>query len=710
MARIILFALLVGSITGHGAEPAEPLGWRVGPAAWSFNRFSFYEAVDKTAALGLRYLEAFEGQRLRDGSDAKLDLSLTRQQIAQVRGKLDASGVRLTSIYLFNVPGEERACRAYFEFCRRLGIGTIVSEPPPEALNVIEALCGEYGINLAIHNHPKGSSRYWHPQEVLNVCAGRSPRLGACADVGHWQRSGINPVEGVRLLGRRLLSLHVKDLHEATPDGHDVPWGTGAGNIAGLLAEVRRLGVAPALFGIEYEYHWENNGPEMGQCAEFFHRTVAGFVAERAAIDLPLRAGWATVDITPPRPVALVGQLHKRISTGVRDPLTATALALETRDAAAKGDQAILVSCDVLFIQGAIQQRLQDTIKARLPDFDSRKLFLNATHTHTGPGFLDSTFKGLYDVSQDPGVMTASEYADLFVERVAGAATQAWQTRQPAGLSWALSYAAVGSNRRAHYFDGSSVMYGNTRSPRFSHVEGNQDSAVDLLFLWGGDARLTGVVINLACTSQETENLNEISADFWHDVRQELHRRHGAGLFVLPQCAPAGDQSPHLLYRQAAEDIMDARRGLSRRKEIARRIANAVDDGLPVARNHIETGLDFRHLVARVNLPPQEPSREPFYETDSLQGIELHVLRLGDVALATNPFELYLDYATRIESRSPAILTLLVQLSGSNSGYLPTARGVSGGGYSADQFVAGPAAGQMLVEETLARINQLFSP
>ena len=98
---------------------------------------------------------------------------------------------------------------------------------------------------MAIHNHARGKSRYWHPQEILKVCDGRSPRLGACADLGHWQRSGIKPVEGVRLLGSRLLSFNFKDLNELTPEGHDVPWGTGQGEVAAVLREVQRLGLKP---------------------------------------------------------------------------------------------------------------------------------------------------------------------------------------------------------------------------------------------------------------------------------------------------------------------------------------------------------------------------------------------------------------------------------------------------------------------------------
>jgi alpha-L-arabinofuranosidase len=431
--------------------------------------------------------------------------------------------------------------------------------------------------------------------------------------------------------------------------------------------------------------------------------TPAGEVNHRR----PLSVGWATADITPTRPVALVGQLYKRISTGVRDPLTATVLALETQGGD-KPEQAILVSCDLLFVQRAIQQRLQEKVRLQLPELDSAKLFLNATHTHTGPGLLDSTFRGLYDVSQDPGVMGASEYAEFFLDRVSEAVVRAWKNRKPGGMSWALSQAVVSYNRRAQFRNGSTVMYGNTRAPDFTNVEGSEDHAVNLLFFWGANTNWTGVVINLACPAQETEYITEVSADFWHDVREEIHRRHGAELFILPQCAPAGDLSPHLIYRQAAEQEMDRRRGLSRRKEIARRITNAVDDALPVAEAARQSELIFRHTVASANLPEPNPALEPFYETDPVQPIEFHVLRVGDVAMATCPFELYLDYASRIHARSLAVPTLLVQLCCVASGYLPTARAVQGGGYSADKFRVGPDGGQVLVEETLRHINGLF--
>lgn len=698
--------LTASSLFAQSAAPNEPFGWRLGAAAWSFNRFTFLEAVDKTAALGLRYIEAFEGQRVSPDGDAKFSAQLPADVLERVRQKLAAAQVKLTSVYIRTLPGAEPECRRAFEFCRKLGVETIVSEPAPESMDVIEKLCDEYRINVAIHNHPQGQSRYWDPRRALEVCQGRSPRLGVCADLGHWQRSGIKPVDGVRLLGSRLLSFHFKDLNELSPAGHDAPWGTGQGELAAVLREAYRLGLSPTIFAIEYEYNWDNNGPEMAESAKFFRQQTAAIQAAAHAPS-PLYAGWASADITPDKPVNLVGQYEKRIARKARDPLTATALALETRNEAGRVDQAIFISCDVIGIPKAVTDALREKLKTRLPDFDGRKLVLNGTHTHTAPGLAETSYKP-YDTSGDPEVMTPSAYAEFFAERVAQAAVDAWQGRKPAGLSWGLGFASVGTNRRTVYFDGKAVLYGKTDAPNFSHVEGYRDDGVELLFCWDDRKKLTGVVLNIACTSQETEHLTEVSADFWHETRQAIRQRLGPDVFVLPQCAAAGDQSPHLLFRTRAEETMAKRRGLTRREEIARRIAAAVEDVMPVARQEIQTAVAFQHRVIEVDLPEKVPPSPAFIEGDSVNPAEIHVLRLGDVALASNPFELFIDYGIRIKARSKAVLTFLVQLAGQDCGYLPTARAAQGGGYSAENYLVGPDGGQVLVDETVKQVNLLF--
>jgi hypothetical protein len=89
--------------------------------------------------------------------------------------------------------------------------------------------------------------------------------------------------------------------------------------------------------------------------------------------------------------------------------------------------------------------------------------------------------------------------------------------------------------------------------------------------------------------------------------------------------------------------------------------------------------------------------------------MELHVLRIGETAFATNPFELYADYGFRITGRSRAKQTFIIQLCGDYGDYLPTERGVTGGQYSGLVSLVGPAGGQVLVDETVKIINDLWT-
>jgi hypothetical protein len=171
--RVWCLTALFAMFSGLGADEShDPFGWRLGPAAWSFNRFTFFEALDKTAALGLRYIEAFEGQRVSQALEGKMGADLSEAAIAQVRAKLASAGVKLTSLYIHLLPGDEAGCRKAFEFCRNLGIETIVSEPAPESFNVIEQLCDEYRINVATLHATHSDAADVHPLARSRLAGG----------------------------------------------------------------------------------------------------------------------------------------------------------------------------------------------------------------------------------------------------------------------------------------------------------------------------------------------------------------------------------------------------------------------------------------------------------------------------------------------------------------------------------------------------------
>ncbi len=278
LGTVILLSSVAGGCLGicctekGGQTPAEKMGWRLGVQAWTFNRFTFFEAVDKTASMGMRYIEMYPGQKIDNDSDAVTHFSMDAGTRQKLLDKLDAAGVKLVNYGVVNEI-DDADWRRVFEFAKAMGIETIVIEPDPGQMDIIEPLCEEFKINVAIHNHPK-PSRYWNPDTVLETVEGRSKRVGACADTGHWMRSGLDPIECLKKLEGRIVILHFKDLNKKGGEAHDVPWGQGVGNVKAMLAELNRQGFE-GVFSVEYEYKWDNSVPEIRQCAEYFNAVAA---------------------------------------------------------------------------------------------------------------------------------------------------------------------------------------------------------------------------------------------------------------------------------------------------------------------------------------------------------------------------------------------------------------------------------------------------
>lgn len=281
LASLSFIALPSAAEAGPGAPAAEALGWRLGCQLWSFNRFTFTEAIDKTASLGLKYAEAFPGQRLSPDlpEDVKFDHNMSEEHRQMAQQKLAEAGVTVVAYGVVGLPNNEDEVRKVFEFAKAMGIEIVASEPPRTALELVDTVAQEYGIKVAIHNHPK-PSLYWDYNVVLAALEGRSPLLGVCADTGHWTRSGLDPLEAVKALEGRLVSFHLKDLNEVGErSAHDVIWGTGVVDIKSILQEVKRQGVANPLFSIEYEHNWDNNVPDIAACVAHFN-TLAAEIGE----------------------------------------------------------------------------------------------------------------------------------------------------------------------------------------------------------------------------------------------------------------------------------------------------------------------------------------------------------------------------------------------------------------------------------------------
>ncbi len=278
----ILIASNVGAqVTTNDTTSADKLGWQLAIHSYTFKNFSIFDVIDMTAKLGVKYM-SISGSVMLDGTNHFTTVNLTDAQRARIDEKLKADGFgHFVNTGVVQLPADEAKCRQVFEFAKKWGIGILVAEPTPDALDTVEKLCKEYNIKVAIHDHPK-PNHYWNPDVVLAAIKGRTPLMGACADVGHWMRSGLDPVECLKKLDGHIICLHFKDLNEfGVKSAHDVPWGTGIGKTKELMAELKRQNFHGA-FCVEYEYHWDNSSPEIAQCVKFFNQTCDELVAADA--------------------------------------------------------------------------------------------------------------------------------------------------------------------------------------------------------------------------------------------------------------------------------------------------------------------------------------------------------------------------------------------------------------------------------------------
>lgn len=496
-----------------------------------------------------------------------------------------------------------------------------------------------------------------------------------------------------------------------------------------------------------------------------------------------MNIGWASRDVSVDGPVLITGQAHQRISTSKRDPNTITVLVLEEG-----GDYVTFVSGDFTNWEGSFLREVKQAAQERIPGFDGSKIILNATHTHSAPRYQLHT---RYDMAPTDRVEIVDhlQYRQFLKTQITDAIEEAYSGRKPGSFAYGYGNAAIGLQRRVTYFNDRSAnnvkgntfgvngfgqMYGKTNVEDFDSFEGPTDSNVYLLYTFDEADQLTGAIINVPCPSQCTENEVYTSADYWHETREMIREKYG-NIYILPQCAAAGDLSPHPLYafpawdrqirlkyeKDPMADSVIRPRELYNRKYIAEKIAFAFDECYQWASKekfreapivHITKTLELERwnvteqelCDAKENLEALQQRQfqvtddplkdytentklssnigrcesviENFEKNGKPVETEIHVLKIGEIAFTTCPFELYLAYQHRIQARSPFVQTFLVQLTASDTkeavgSYLATKRAAANKGYSAIMFSCkvAPEGGQQLVDNIVDTLNTIHS-
>ncbi len=492
--------------------------------------------------------------------------------------------------------------------------------------------------------------------------------------------------------------------------------------------------------------------------------------------------GWAEIDITPKKNVALAGQFAERISEYVEKPLSATALTVKSEK-----EQCIFVSCDLVGVSANLVDAVREKLSGNVYGIDPMKVILNAIHTHTGPifprlrrvascGAPKAYLKALLppgkkyvekeNISNNPDIENQEETFDFLVGKITDVIITSWKNASEGYFTNSFGRAVVGMCRRAVYNDGSAQMWGNTDTAMFTELEGGNDSGIELLYIFDKNKKLSGIIANLACPAQCVQHRLFVSPDFWGEVKVLLRKHFGEDIYLLPQCSAAGDQCPVDLIRwvepeSPVNDPNIERENVKKRKadpsmfdmdgmkRVGKRIANEI---IEVFENYLESPCEegeFLHDVMIMKLPLRRVTltdvddakkaikqyidakegdvdyndvakllvhtgtlkRMELQETQNILDTEVHVVRLGNIVFATNPFELFLDYGNQMKARSQAEQTFVVQLANGGEGYLPTKKAESGGHYSAfvSSGLVGHEGGELLVRQTLDAINKQFA-
>jgi len=417
-----------------------------------------------------------------------------------------------------------------------------------------------------------------------------------------------------------------------------------------------------------------------------------------------MRVGTAWADITPDRPLPLLGQMHRRIPRHTHDPLTANAVAFDDGSA-----RAVLVSCDLCFMPHELARRVQAACAERL-DVDGRAVLLAATHTHLGPATAPFA-------SDAPDEAYLARLEAVLVEVVGRAVEDLAEAELLAGAGWLDE---MGFNRRGLHADGRADMYHGSWNADFAGVEGPRDGEVGVLFARTADGAVKAVVSSFSTHPNSVEGECFFGADVPGSVRRVLRGALGEDVGVVYLTGAAGNTAPSIMVDNP-RNVQPWRGEQGWRRsgwylggEILKVLAAAHQpmDRPPLRLAAGELAIPMRPWPEDFQ-PARKWSEGPWRDyylanqadwprllrEESPMPVRLNVLRIGEAAICTNPAELYVEHGLAIKAGSPARVTLVSELTDGYVGYVPTREAFGRGGYS-----TWPARSSRLVEDAGDRI------
>ena len=230
---------------------------RLGIQLYSLRNYSVDEALQHAKNLGFEQVEFYSKMFPTDASKDTID---------GIVAKVKELGLSISAHGVNKFTKDAAASRKLFEFAKAAGIRTITADPDPDSFDNLNGLVKEFDIRIAIHNHGP-THRYNKALDVLKAIEGRDERIGACADLGHYIRSGERPTDVIRLLKGRLYGVHLKDFAEMKDKTEGVILGKGHLDCAEVFNAMAQVGFpADGALSLEYEENPKDPIEDIRQC------------------------------------------------------------------------------------------------------------------------------------------------------------------------------------------------------------------------------------------------------------------------------------------------------------------------------------------------------------------------------------------------------------------------------------------------------------
>lgn len=271
MKKYFLFVLVIIVATAFKLAPNPKTDWSISLQLWTFRLFTFSESIKKADSCGIKIIQAFPGQNLGGGMKGKFGPEMTKEERSVVKTMMKKRNMKFNAFGVTNAENKE-GWKKLFVFAKEMAIPIIVAEPKDDQWDYINSLAATYNIKVAIHDHPK-PNHYWTPDSVLAAIKNH-PNIGACADIGHWARNGLNVVDCLKKLQGHIFNVHLKDVDTFDKtDAADVIPGKGVIDMPGVFKELKRQKYKGS-FAIEHESNWENNAGDVIEIVQFYHTQV----------------------------------------------------------------------------------------------------------------------------------------------------------------------------------------------------------------------------------------------------------------------------------------------------------------------------------------------------------------------------------------------------------------------------------------------------